>query len=575
MNIVLAAINAKYIHSNLAVYSLRAYAQQYKDEIQIAEYTINQQIDDILMDLYKKKPDVLCFSCYIWNLSYVEELVRELGKIFPSVPIWVGGPEVSYDTKDVLERLPEVTGVIFGEGEKTFLEVVEYYHGKDVKLSEIKGIAYRGEEGQFLQNSWREVMDLSEVPFVYHDMADFKNKIIYYESSRGCPFSCSYCLSSIDKCLRFRKLELVEKELQFFIDEKVPQVKFVDRTFNCNHKHAIAIWKYIKEHDKGITNFHFEVAADLLNEEELKLIESMRPGLIQLEIGVQSTNEQTIREIRRTMRFEEVARIVQRINQGENVHQHLDLIAGLPYEGMESFQKSFDDVYRLHPEQLQLGFLKVLKGSYMESQKERYGLVYKSRPPYEVLYTKWLSYEEMMQLKSVEEMVEVYYNSGQFSYCLRKLEEEYASPFVLYQGLGRYYENHELHLMSHSRITRYEILLGFIREKHKERESLYRELLTFDLYLRENVKNRPEFAGEHEVSKDWLNAFYETESKEHQYLIGYEAYDKRQLRKMTHIEKFHYDVLGTCEEKENFILFDYQNRSRLTHQAAVTEVETE
>ena len=575
MNIVLAAINAKYIHSNLAVYSLRAYAQQYKDEIQIAEYTINQQIDDILMDLYKKKPDVLCFSCYIWNLSYVEELIREFGKIFPSVPIWVGGPEVSYDTKDVLERLPEVTGVIFGEGEKTFLEVVEYYHGKGVKLSEIKGIAYRGEEGQFLQNSWREVMDLSEVPFVYHDMADFKNKIIYYESSRGCPFSCSYCLSSIDKCLRVRKLELVEKELQFFIDEKVPQVKFVDRTFNCNHKHAIAIWKYIKEHDKGITNFHFEVAADLLNEEELKLIESMRPGLIQLEIGVQSTNEQTIREIRRTMRFEEVARIVQRINQGENVHQHLDLIAGLPYEDMESFQKSFDDVYRLHPEQLQLGFLKVLKGSYMESQKERYGLVYKSRPPYEVLYTKWLSYEEMMQLKSVEEMVEVYYNSGQFSYCLRKLEEEYASPFVLYQGLGRYYENHELHLMSHSRITRYEILLGFIREKHKERESLYRELLTFDLYLRENVKNRPEFAGEHEVSKDWLNAFYETESKEHQYLIGYEAYDKRQLRKMTHIEKFHYDVLGTCEEKENFILFDYQNRSRLTHQAAVTEVETE
>lgn len=368
---------------------------------------------------------------------------------------------------------------------------------------------------------------------------------------------------------------MVEKELQFFIDEEVPQVKFVDRTFNCNHKHAIAIWKYIKEHDKGITNFHFEVAVDLLNEEELKLIESMRPGLIQLEIGVQSTNEQTIREIRRTMRFEEVARIVQRINQGENVHQHLDLIAGLPYEGMESFQKSFDDVYRLHPEQLQLGFLKVLKGSYMESQKERYGLVYKSRPPYEVLYTNWLSYEEMMRLKSVEEMVEVYYNSGQFSYCLRKLEEEYASPFVLYQELGRYYENHELHLMSHSRITRYEILLGFVREKHKERERLYRELLTFDLYFRENVKNRPEFAGEHEVSKDWLNAFYETESKEHQYLIGYEAYDKRQLRKMTHIEKFHYDVLGTCEEKEKFILFDYQNRSRLTHQAAVTEIETE
>ena len=563
MNIVLAAINAKYIHSNLAVYSLRAYAQQYKDEIQIAEYTINQQIDDILMDLYKKKPDILCFSCYIWNLSYVEELVRELGKIFPSVPIWVGGPEVSYDTKDVLERLPEVTGVIFGEGEKTFLEVVEYYHGKDMQLSEIKGIAYRGEEGEFLQNSWREVMDLSEVPFVYHDMADFKNKIIYYESSRGCPFSCSYCLSSIDKCLRFRKLELVEKELQFFIDEEVPQVKFVDRTFNCNHKHAIAIWKYIKEHDKGITNFHFEVAADLLNEEELKLIESMRPGLIQLEIGVQSTNEQTIREIRRTMRFEEVARIVQRINQGENVHQHLDLIAGLPYEGMESFQKSFDDVYRLHPEQLQLGFLKVLKGSYMESQKERYGLVYKSRPPYEVLYTNWLSYEEMMRLKSVEEMVEVYYNSGQFVNTLRLLEEEFTDTFALYESLSRYYEENGLHMINHSRITRYEVLFAFIKACVEKNVENYRQMLILDLYLRENVKKRPEFAGEVSVDKQKASAFYEKEAEERRYLKGYEGYDKRQLRKMTHLEQIN----------GNLYVFDYRNRNVLTNQASVFWVE--
>lgn len=573
MNIVLTAINAKYIHSNLAVYSLRAYAEKYKEEIEIAEYTINQQIDEILMDLYKKKPDVLCFSCYIWNLNYVEELIREIAKIFPGLPIWVGGPEVSYDAPDVLQRLPEVTGVMFGEGEQTFLEVLEYYHKRGVKLSEIKGIAYRGHEGEILQNEWREVMDLSEVPFVYHDMKDFKHKIIYYESSRGCPFSCSYCLSSVDKCLRFRDMELVKKELQFFIDEEVPQVKFVDRTFNCNHKHALEIWKYIKEHDKGITNFHFEVAADLLNEEELNLIASLRPGLIQLEIGVQSTNEETIREIKRTMRFDEVSRIVQRIHAGGNVHQHLDLIAGLPNEGMESFQKSFDDVYRLHPEQLQLGFLKVLKGSYMESQKERYGLVYKSRPPYEVLYTNWLSYGEMMQLKRVEEMVEVYYNSGQFSYTLQKLEEEYASPFVLYQELGKYYENHELHLMSHARITRYEILFGFIKERWEEREALYKELLTLDLYLRENVKNRPVFAGEYKVTKEWLGDFYEKESEEHRYLSGYEVYDKRQLRKMTHIEKFHYDVLGSCGVKENLVLFDYQNRSRLTHQASIFEIE--
>ena len=572
MKIVLTAINAKYIHSNLAVYSLRAYASPYKDEIEIAEYTINQQLDDILIDLYKKKPDILCFSCYIWNLTYVEELIREVKKIFPNLPIWVGGPEVSYDAKDVLARLPEVTGVMCGEGEETFLELLHFYYTKEGDLSQIAGIAYRDAEGNIHQNEWRKTIDLSTVPFVYQDMADFKNKIIYYESSRGCPFSCSYCLSSVDKCLRFRDLELVKKELQFFIDEEVPQVKFVDRTFNCKHDHAMEIWKYLMEHDKGITNFHFEVAADLLNEEEIQLIEKMRPGLIQLEIGVQSTREETIREIRRTMKFSEVARIVKRIQQRGNVHQHLDLIAGLPYEDLESFQKSFDDVYGLHPEQLQLGFLKVLKGSYMEEKKEDYGLVFKSKPPYEVLYTNWLSYEDVLTLKMVEEMVEVYYNSGQFSYTLRRLEKEYESPFMLYLELGKYYENHKLHLMSHSRITRYEILLDFIKSLNTKKEEFYRELLTFDLYLRENVKNRPDFAGEYSVSKEFLNLFYEEETQQHRYLEGYVQYDKRQLRKMTHIEQFRYDVLGQGEAKEVRILFDYENRNLLTRQATIFSV---
>ena len=572
MKIVLTAINAKYIHSNLAVYSLRAYAKPYKDEIEIAEYTINQQLDDILMDLYKKKPDVLCFSCYIWNLTYVEELIREIKKIFPALPIWVGGPEVSYDAEDVLKRLPEVTGVTFGEGEETFLELLQYYHKEGKPLSDIDGLAYRDENGVICQNPWRKTIDLSTVPFVYEDMADFKNKIIYYESSRGCPFSCSYCLSSVDKCLRFRDLELVKKELQFFIDAEVPQVKFVDRTFNCKHSHAMEIWNYIMQHDKGITNFHFEVAADLLNEEEISLIEQMRPGLIQLEIGVQSTNPETIQEIRRTMKFSEVARIVKRINQKGNVHQHLDLIAGLPYEDLQTFQKSFDDVYGLRPEQLQLGFLKVLKGSYMEEMKKTYGLVYKSKPPYEVLYTNWLPYEDVLTLKLIEEMVEVYYNSGQFSYTLRYLEKEYESPFQLFWELGKYYEKHELHMMSHSRITRYEILLGFVQSKGFSNEKVYQELLTFDLYLRENVKNRPSFAGEYSVSKEELTAFYEAEAEQHQFLRGYDQYDKRQLRKMTHVERFQYDVLRDCEERETWILFDYENRSKLNHQATIFEI---
>lgn len=571
MKVVLTAINAKYIHSNLAVYSLRAYAKPYKDEISIAEYTINQQLDDILMDLYKKQPDILCFSCYIWNLTYVEELVCEAAKILPHTRIWLGGPEVSYDATDVLMRLPEVTGVMMGEGEETFLELLTYYHGEGKHMADILGIVYRSDKG-IVQNEWRKPIDLSRVPFVYQDMEDFKHKIIYYESSRGCPFSCSYCLSSVDKCLRFRDLELVKKEIQFFIDEEVPQVKFVDRTFNCNHKHAMEIWNYLVEHDKGITNFHFEVAADLLNEEEIRLIEHMRPGLIQLEIGVQSTNEETIREIRRTMKFSQVERVVKRIHKNGNVHQHLDLIAGLPYENLASFKQSFDDVYRLQPEQLQLGFLKVLKGSYMEEKKAEYGLVYKNKPPYEVLYTNWLSYEDVLALKSVEEMVEVYYNSGQFVYTLRSLEKEFDSAFEMYRKIGTYYEKHALHLMNHARITRYKILLDFILELNTGKEELYRELLTFDLYLRENVKNRPEFAGEHKISKEMLNAFYEAEAENHRYLEGYDNYDKKQMRKMTHVEKFHYDVAGNCEEKEGILLFDYRNRNRLTHQASVFQL---
>ncbi len=551
MKIVLAAINAKYIHSNLAVYSLRAYAEKYKQDIHIAEYTINQQLEDIATDLYKRKPDVLCFSCYIWNLGYVEELIRELKKILPELSVWLGGPEVSYDARDVLTRLPEVTGVMLGEGEATFLELMEYYYKTELSLADIKGIAYRNTVGEIVQNQWRETIDLSTVPFVYQDMEDFRNKIIYYESSRGCPFSCSYCLSSVDKCLRFRDLDLVKKELQFFIDAEVPQVKFVDRTFNCKHKHAIEIWKYLMEHDKGITNFHFEVAADLLNEEEISLIEHMRPGLIQLEIGVQSTNEKTIQEIRRTMKFSDVARIVMRIQKTQNVHQHLDLIAGLPYEGMESFKKSFNDVYGLHPEQLQLGFLKVLKGSYMEKQKENYGLVHRSKPPYEVLYTNWLSYEELLQLKMVEKMVEVYYNSGQFYYTLSRLEHAFDSPFEMYHCLGEYYESRGFHLVSHSRIARYEILLDFIKQLYTGEDEIYRELLIFDLYLRENVKNRPAFAGEYTVAKEL----------------------KRQYPKSAHLECFQYDVMENCEKNEQIILFDYENRSKLTHQASCKKVE--
>ena len=581
MNILLTAINAKYIHSNLAVYSLRAYAagkcEKYKEEIGIAEYTINQPLDQILMDLYKRKPEVLCFSCYLWNIEYVEQLVAELGKIMPQTDIWLGGPEVSYHASHMLEQFPQVYGIMRGEGEETFLELAEFYYNNSEKsleqcekvqrLKEIVGITFRDGE-EIIETADRSVMDLSKVPFVYKDLDVFKNKIIYYESSRGCPFSCSYCLSSIDKCLRFRDLELVKKELQFFIDHEIPQVKFVDRTFNCKHSHSMEIWSYIKEHDKGKTNFHFEVAADLLNEEELNLISTMRPGLIQLEIGVQSTNEQTIKEIHRTMKFSQVTEVVNRVHAAKNIHQHLDLIAGLPFEDYNSFHKSFCDVYALRPEQLQLGFLKVLKGSYMEEKTKDYELLYQNRPPYEVLSTKWLPYSDVIRLKGLEEMVEVYYNSRQFEYTMELLEQVFGDAFVMFEEMSNYYEEHGYYGVNHNRVARYEILYAFIKEVALVQyetlltEEQFRQTLVMDLYLRENMKNRPAFAGDSLVSKEVERTFYDTEAEEHQYLKGYEKYDKRQLRKMTHLE----NIDG------HLILFDYQNRNPLTNQATTYEV---
>ena len=582
MNILLVAVNAKYIHSNLAVYSLKAYAEKQnclRGSIDIAEYTINQPLDQILMDLYKKKPEILCFSCYLWNISYIEQLVCEISKVMPEIEIWLGGPEVSWNAEEVLQRLPQVRGVMRGEGEETFLDLVHFYEGAFEScgkgLDDILGITYYKEEVReektehfITATEERPVMaDLNGIPFVYEDIEAFEHKIIYYESSRGCPFSCSYCLSSIDKCLRFRDLELVKRELQFFIDHDVPQVKFVDRTFNCRHDHAMEIWRYVAEHDKGVTNFHFEVAADLLNEEEIALIASMRPGLIQLEIGIQSTNMQTIREIRRTMQFEKVKRIVEQIHAKGNIHQHLDLIAGLPYEDYQRFRCSFNEVYALKPEQLQLGFLKVLKGSYMEEKAKDYQLVYQERPPFEVLSTAWISYDEVIALKGIEEMVEVYYNSRQFEKTLELLEKEFDDACAMFEALRDYYEIKELTQINHTRISRYEILFDFVKqllkEKHLEDKIVsYQESLIYDLYLRENIKNRPAFAGEDTVDKQTAAAFYEKEEQERRYLKGYERYDKRQMRKMTHLER-----IGG-----NLLLFDYQNRSPLTHQAAVYTV---
>ena len=566
MRIVLCAINSKFIHSNLAVHLLKAYALRFDAEkeknIEIAEYTINNYAEDVLADLYLKKPDVIMFSCYIWNWEFTRSLFCDIHKVLPEAQIWVGGPEVSFDAEMTLKKYPDIKGVMIGEGEQTFKELaLDHYFAQTAELKNIAGLCYR-DENTIIRTKERALLSMDDVPFVYNDsnIAEFEHKIIYYESSRGCPFSCSYCLSSIDKSVRFRSLKKVYQELQFFLDHKVPQVKFIDRTFNVDHEHSIGILSYILEHDNGITNFHFEIAGDILTEEELNLMQQMRPGLIQLEIGVQSVNPDTIHAIHRVMNLPKLKKIVKNVNQMENIHQHLDLIAGLPYENYESFANSFNDVYAMEPEQLQLGFLKVLKGSPMEKAAGQYGIVYKKQAPYEVLFTNWISYDEILKLKKIEEMVELYYNSHQFSKTIKVLETNFSSPFEMYEQLSDFYEQNGFFLNSPSRIYRYQVLLEFALKTAPDQKELYQDLLTYDLYLRENCKSRPSFAADLQPYRETIREL--------------------KLDKQLHIDVFRHNIFSDDPEiikkKNNGILmvsFDYQKRNPLDHNAYAVRIQ--
>ena len=699
---LLVAINAKYIHSNPAVYSLRACAgEKLQQHVELAEYTINQPMAEILADIYARRPDAMGFSCYIWNWRLVRELLGELPKLLPDAAVWLGGPEVSYDADVILREYPQVAGIMVGEGEATFRELLDYYvkgaraagrEGEELVAGTggegeepvvgagsegeepaagagsegeepvagagsggeepvagagsggeepvagagsggeepVAGAGSEGEEsvaeagrvdmesrvgagegsavpecpcaaeegrgrrkagpavgladipGLCLPTGYtpcRPLTDLSAIPFLYDDLAPFENRILYYETSRGCPFRCSYCLSSIDKAVRIRDMGLVEEELQFFLDHRVRQVKFIDRTFNCSHAHAMAVWTYLLEHDNGVTNFHFEISADILRE-EIELLSRFRPGLAQMEIGVQTVNPRTLEAIRRTMDIERLESAVAAIRRGGNVHLHLDLIAGLPYEGYESFGKSFDWVYRLRPHQLQLGFLKVLKGSEMWERAQEYGIRYLEQPPYEVLCTDWLSYGEVLRLKGVEEMVELYYNSGQFVHTLNFLENAFPGPFAMYEALADFYREEGHLAMSPARASRYQVLLDFAGRRDSRRREVYRELLTYDLYLRENAKSRPGFAPDISAWKEAARSFYREEEQRRRYLPDYEGFDSRQLGRMTHLEPFAYPVwdidrmaagygaFGAGESRgHTFVLFDYRSRSPLNHEA--------
>lgn len=655
MRFLLCGINAKYIHSNLAIFSLKAYADRKKipgAEIILKEYTINNYVEDILQDLYEEKADVVIFSCYIWNISFVRELAAELKKVSPDVKIWAGGPEVSYAANKFLMENPAFDLIMQGEGEEVFSELIrltveekcrikdvykqseskkvlsgivekrysierkqavkeekdiedKHFAGEDnvyptnyidmSKLQKLQGIAVRdfsgeaalgnaesniGNKTKIINTGFATLMDMDTIPFVYEDFHLFEHKILYYETSRGCPFCCSYCLSSVDKTVRFRSLPIVKKELDAFLEAKVPQVKFVDRTFNCNRQRAIDIWSYLVEHDNGITNFHFEISSDLLGEEELELFAKMRPGLIQLEIGVQSTNGETVDAIHRHMDLDKLFHYVDRVHELGNIHQHLDLIAGLPYENYERFGCSFDDLYAHEPDQLQLGFLKVLKGTMMEEEVKKYSILYRNQPPYEVLGTKWLSYDEIILLKGVEELVELYYNSGQYTLTLKYAVPFFESPFRFYEMFSAWYRGKGYHKLNHNRLEKYNILREFLREHIDENEwDTLDEIMLYDMYLRENVKGRPAWAKDTaQYKKEWKALYREQGEKLFPEDMQAGIYDSKRAANQSHIEVFEINIKkfeqsGQVEKKQVFCLFDYSRRNPLNRAARTVEWE--
>ena len=526
---LLVGINAKYIHSNPGIHSLKSYAQKYNkdtaDSIEIAEYTINMRREQILSDIYNKRPNVIGFSVYIWNVSLVRELIEDIASIMPETMIFLGGPEVSFNAGEYLHNYLNVKGVMIGEGEQTFAELVSAMQdsfGKCIDKSEtVSGLDCNKESVMHVRESLeeslktvkgiqlregytgdRELLGMDEMPFYYEEALEeeFANRIIYYESSRGCPFRCSYCLSSIDKTTRFRDINLVKKELKYFIDRKVKQVKFIDRTFNCNHKRTKEIWSFLIENDNGVTNFHFEIAADILDEDEIELISRMRPGLVQLEIGVQTTNQETLNAINRPADIDHIRKVVEKLKNNHNAHLHLDLIAGLPYEDYESFKNSFNEVFEMKPDELQLGFLKVLKGSPIEKDSIEYGIKYSKTAPYEVLSTNWISYGDILKLKNIEEMLELFYNSSQFTMSLPYLMRFFGTPFDMFEYMASYYEKHDMFVKLPARSKKYEIMLEIMKDVLEKRKSdsqivieEFRDFLSMDYYLREKPKKKPDF----------------------------------------------------------------------------------
>lgn len=574
MKVLLTALNAKYIHTNLAVrYLEKSVIDILYESVKIKEFTINNDTDYIMREIYDYNPDILCFSCYIWNIDMINYIIKHIKKIMPEVIIVLGGPEVSFDTEALMKKNDAIDIVVIGEGEETFRELIlSLRTNSDYSL--IRGIAFRA-KGQIVVTEPRDVAPpMDKLPFPYKEKNLDSNKILYYESSRGCPFNCQYCLSSVMPGVRLLPLERVKGEIKYFIDQGVKQVKFIDRTFNAKKNHAMSIMNFILENYKGKINFHFEIVADILNDELLEFLKTVPTGLFQFEIGVQTTNPKTLKEIDRQMDFKKLSAAVRKISQGRNIHQHLDLIVGLPEEDYFSFRKSFDDVFELRPEKLQVGFLKLLKGSGLRNRALDYGYIYSDNPPYEIMETAWLSFGDILKLKGLEEMVETYWNSGIFTTSMEFIiRNYYPSSFRCFEELWGYWKNNEYHHMSHSRNKLYEILIEFYNHNKFRKPGIFKEILKLDFL--KNIKSSSLLPGMNRISienfKEKCHKFLQRDENIQGYLPLYMGKSAKQIIKQVHFEAFNIDVteldtigykIDKIKQKQTVILFDYLMESK-------------
>lgn len=542
--IVLTAINSQYVHLNVAVRYLKKYVEKNSDiKLDIYETNINNQLMNIIKDLFEKQPDMIIFSTYIWNKEYVFSITKELKKILPDVKIALGGPEVSYEWDKIMAENQEIDYIFTGEGEKVLLN----FFTKDI--SEVKGVVYR--EGDNLKYNGIEplIENLDIIPFPYDDeeLQD-RTKIFYYESSRGCPFNCSYCMSSIDKSVRYYSLDRTKEDLKRFIDSPIKLLKFVDRTFNLSKEKYMAIWRFLLENYREGITFHFEINANIFDDETLDFLETVPKGYFQFEIGVQTIDAQAMKSIGRINKLEKLEYNIRRISR--NIHLHLDLIAGLPYETYDKFRESFDYVHRLKPEMIQLGFLKLLKGTKMYDEREKYGYKYFSKPPYEVFSNEFISFAEMVKLKNLEKVLDFYYNSEKFPESVQWIiENHYESAFSFYEDVAEYFDKRGYLKVSHKESTLFTLLYEFYLDKGLKDREIFVEYLKYDYLMLGKTGFYPE----------WFKS--EKDGELYDELIRERNYKSiREGHKNSELERFSYNIF-TKEFEDIYVFFDYRDRS--------------